>query len=466
MDSQQDDSTIYLTENKESPKLPESPEYLEILNQYYSLKKNYETKKQEKKMRILGNDNLSMKQKQDAYSKLKMNCINCGRRVGTIFKNDDGILYAICGDKTNPCILNIKINTGKFVELKELVDIFQVGVDESKEAIIIIKLNLLFGYSNEADTLKKFNYLKKELTDDLESLMEYKTKMINILDNLQNKGELAVEINRFNKKIELIKNTMDEFNETGKIQLIKDMIDVYQLELIPIINKIVNLKYKYFAMERIDEDHHLIKKIFTLQELLDPFVSTKVESFEMSSTKVKRIDDDDDDDIQVIKNIDRRDNDDFEWNDKGKEKETEKITSSKPVLKQEKKGNDNVIMFGEKEIVNKSAYDVNTNIIKNNPKISINESNNKQKYQQEMIYISPKNPNLVAIDKNTGKIYVVDFLSLTKKNEQSDKHSLSTNSSSTIPPPPLSSASSIASTSSIPSPPPSPPLSSSDISDI
>ena len=469
MDSQQNDSTISLTENKESPKSPESPEYLEILNQYYSLKKNYETKKQEKKMRILGNDNLSMKQKQDAYSKLKMNCINCGRRVGTIFKNDDGILYAICGDKTNPCILNIKINTGKFVELKELVDIFQVGVDESKEAIIIIKLNLLFGYSNEADTLKKFNYLKKELANDLESLMEYKTKLINILDNLQNKGELAVEINRFNKKIELIKNTMDEFNETGKIQLIKDMIDVYQLELIPIINKIVNLKYKYFAMERncIDDTDHLIKKVFTLQELLDPFSDPKVESFKISSTKVKRIDDDDDDDIQVNNsglNMDRRGNDDFEW--KETEKEKEKTTSSKKVLKQEKKGNDNVIMFGDKEIINKSAYDVNTNIIKNNPKISVDESNNKQKYQQEMIYISPKNPNLVAIDKNTGKIYVVDFLSLTKKNEQFDKDSLSTNSSSTIPPPPLSSASSIASTSSIPSPPPSPPLSSSDISDI
>ena len=457
MDSQQDDSIISLTENKE---------YLEKLNQYYSLKKNYETKKQEKKMRILRNDNLSMRQKQDAYSKLKMNCFNCGRRVGTIFKNEDGVLYAICGDKVNPCILDIKINTGKFVELKELVDIFQVGVDELKESIIIIKLNLLFGYSNEADTLKQFNNLKKELANDLESLMEYKTKMINILDNLHNKGELAVEINRFNKKIELIKNTMDEFNETGKIQLIKDMIDVYQLELIPIINKIVNLKYKYFAMEKIDEDHHLIKKTFTLQELLDPFSDPKIESFKINSTKVKRNDDDDDDDIQVNNsglNMNRRDNDDLEW--KETEKEKEKTTSSKPVLKQEKKGNDNVIMFGEKEIVNKSAYDVNTNIIKNNPKISINESNNKQIYQHEMIYISPEKPNLVAIDKNTGKIYVVDFPSLKNKNEQSGKDSLSSNSSSTIPTPPSSSASSIASTSTIPPPPSSSPL-SSDISDI
>ena len=78
---------------------------------------------------------------------------------------------------------------------------------------------------------------------------------------------------------------------------------------------------------------------------------------------------------------------------KKQKKKQKKTTSSKPVLKQ-KKGNDNVIMFGETEIINKSAYDVNTNIIKNNPKISINESNNKQKYQHEMIYISPKQPEL------------------------------------------------------------------------
>ena len=322
MDSQQDDSSISLTENKENK---ESREYLEILNQYYSLKKNYETKKQDKKNNILTDEHLSMKQKQEAYAKLKINCINCGRKVGTIFQNDDGVLTAICGDKINPCILNIKINTGKFIDLKELVDIFQVGVDELKDSIIIIKLNLLFGYSNEVDTLKQFNKLKKELADDLESLMEYKTKMINKLDNLQNKGKIADKISRFYQQIDLIKNTMDEFNETGKIQLIKDMITIYQTRLIPIINETIDLKYKYYAMERncIDNTDHLIKKVFTLQELLDPFSDPKVESFEISSTKIKRIDDDDDD-IQVSNsglNMDRRDNDDFEWNDNEKEKE-------------------------------------------------------------------------------------------------------------------------------------------------
>ena len=131
MDSQQDDSTISLTENKENK---ENKEYLEKLNQYYSLKKNYETKKQEKKMRILRNDNLSMRQKQEAYSKLKMNCFNCGRRVGTIFKNEDGVLYhqLIMGiyhgtrylindySKTNPYpaakAINTKRNSCDFLE--------------------------------------------------------------------------------------------------------------------------------------------------------------------------------------------------------------------------------------------------------------------------------------------------------------------------------------------------------------
>jgi len=41
----------------------ESPEYLEKLNQYYSIKHNYEVKKQEKINKIIKNPELSLKQK-------------------------------------------------------------------------------------------------------------------------------------------------------------------------------------------------------------------------------------------------------------------------------------------------------------------------------------------------------------------------------------------------------------------
>ena len=194
MTSQEDNITADSIDSIHYPNIvaqdKESPEYLEKLNQYYSIKHNYEVKKQEKINKIIKNSELSLKQKQEAYSKVKMNCVNCGRRVGTIFGNNDGVLSAICGDKTNPCTLNISINTGKFVQLQELMGAFQDGIDDSKTDIIMTKLDLLFGYENETMVLSTFKKIKKELLDDLESLMIYRTKFIEVIENLDNKPEI------------------------------------------------------------------------------------------------------------------------------------------------------------------------------------------------------------------------------------------------------------------------------------
>ena len=411
------DSIELTSDSTVVPQDKESPEYLEKLNQYYSIKHNYEVKKQEKINKIIKNPELSLKQKQEAYSKVKMNCMNCSRRVGSIFENNDGILSAICGDKTNPCILNIKINTGKFVPLHELISAFQSGVDDSKTDIIMTKLDLLFGYENESTVLNTFKKLKKELSDDLESLMEYRTKFIKVIENLDNKTQIKIDLDLYYDKIELIKNTVDEFNESGQINLIKDMIVVYQDELMPVIKDLNNLKYKYYAMEFNENDntHHLIRKRYTISQLLDTFVEPVVDTFEINKTgdNSEKVNTDE------LKNMGRRlQVDDFDWGDDEEESKQESKQESKETIPKIKRivnasdgqyGNKDIIMFGDKIIVNENNYDVNQGIIENNEKISIEASNNKEKYQQEMIYVAPSHPELVAIDKNTGEIFVVDL---------------------------------------------------------
>lgn len=420
----------------------ESPEYLEQLNQYYSMKYIYELKKQEKINNIIKNPEMSLKQKQDTYSKVKHNCVGCNRKVGTIFENNDGVLSAICGDKTSPCPLNISINTGKFVQLDELIDIFSKGVDSIKTDIIITKLDLLFGYENEQKVLFKFNKLKKELTNDLESLLFYRSKIIDITENLDNKNKIQVKIDMYYAKIELIKNTMDEFNETGEINLIKDMLVIYQNELMPIISELNNLKYKYYAMEissSNDDTHHLIKKQYTLSQLLTSFVDPVVNRFNIRDTETGDSD-------QLGKNI----VDDLEFDDEEEEdsspistpqdslaQDSSAVSSAvssieiKPQIKRIKPNEggeyryNDIIMFGDDIIINQSDFEVNQAIIENNDKISVMNSNNKEKYQQEMIYVSPSNPKLVAIDKNTGKIYVVDFTMSRPYNKENIKDDVS-----------------------------------------
>ena len=276
----------------------------EKLNEFYKLKYEYDKKVHSHINNIIKDKMLNMKQKQDKYRKMKVNCINCGRNVGTIFEHKDGILTSICGDKIAPCNLNIKINRGKYVSLEMLLDVFQTGVDDVKEKIITTKLDLLFGYEQESNTLKIFTALKEELTQDLESLMEYKTKFIEIVSNLDNKQILSTKMTMFYNKVSLIKSTVDEFNETGQIQLIKDMITLYDTELTPLLVDLRNLKYKYMAVEYdLETDtHKLVRNVFTLQDMTIPFEIPKVISFTVGDdntskpmTSVLREDDDNDD---------------------------------------------------------------------------------------------------------------------------------------------------------------------------
>ena len=266
-------------------------EFMEKLNEYYKLKNKYENKKQSQINTILKNDKLTMKQKQEKFRKLKTNCINCSRNVGTVFKSDSGILTAICGDNKSPCNLDIKLNRGKFLNLEEMIDVFQTGVNELKEEIITTKLDLLFGYEQEATTLTKFNKLKEEITQDLEAVMEYKTQFIEIVSNLDNKSELNTKMTIFYNKMTLIKSTIDEFNETSQIQLIKDMISTYQTELVPLLHELRELKYRYMAMEydRDTDTHTLVRKVFTLQDMTVPFDTPSVESFVLGKVRDEEV---------------------------------------------------------------------------------------------------------------------------------------------------------------------------------
>lgn len=251
----------------------------ERIKEFYRLKHVYESKIQSHKTSILKDEKLSLKAKQDKFRRLTVNCINCDRKVGTIFKIGGNHLTAICGDKTKPCDLDIRIHRGAYIPLEELMNVFQEGVDDLKEDIIAVKLDLLFGYEKEAVVLEKFNKMKDTLSGDLESLMDYKTKYIEKMYNLDNKDELDEKMRMFYNKISTIKSTVEEFNETGRIQLIKDMVSLYDTELLPLLEEVRGLKYKYISLAYNNGDINLVRKPVTLDEMMVAMETPKIESF-------------------------------------------------------------------------------------------------------------------------------------------------------------------------------------------
>ena len=97
--------------------------------------------------------------------------------------------------------------------------------------------------------------------------------------NLDNKADLDLKMRAFYNHVSTIKSTIEEFNETGKIQLIKDIIVVYDKEMTPLLEEIRNMKYKYISMEQQDDEIKLVRKVFTMHDMMYAMETQKVESF-------------------------------------------------------------------------------------------------------------------------------------------------------------------------------------------
>ena len=92
--------------------------YLEEVREFYILKKRYEKYKESIKNKIINSDN-SIQVKKQLLAKTKFKCINCKNEGGTIFKIDESSLKVFCGNKSNPCNINLNIKRKKFTNLKE-----------------------------------------------------------------------------------------------------------------------------------------------------------------------------------------------------------------------------------------------------------------------------------------------------------------------------------------------------------
>ena len=92
--------------------------------EYYQLKQKYETKLDRQRHQILKNSSLTLRQKKRKYQEIQKNCVNCGKKGGTLFKTEGDLLIATC-NSTIPCNLNIKINRGIYKNLydqKQILD--------------------------------------------------------------------------------------------------------------------------------------------------------------------------------------------------------------------------------------------------------------------------------------------------------------------------------------------------------
>ena len=249
------------------------------MNEYYNLKSQYESNINKLKIKIINNKELSNREKQREYKKLKPKCINCKRPVGTIFscfydeKEDGRRLKTICGDKTKPCDLNIEMNLGKIIRLEDFLEMDEKDISQLKLEIIKDKNDLIFGYITTEEALEKFEQSKEKLNEYVSSYELTLEKYMLITNNKEKIQEL--------KKLELeiqsnISYIKDALKKESTKQSVHDVILFQIEEMMPKINKRENIMYPYNAVECDDYECKLMQKKITIEQLENNFAENEV----------------------------------------------------------------------------------------------------------------------------------------------------------------------------------------------
>jgi len=245
---------------------------MEIFNEYYQLKSEYEEMEQERIHKIRNNRKLSKLEKRARFKKSKPLCIRCKQEGGTIFKvnfNADELyreLTARCGNVEDPCDLYLFVTCGSYTLLDQSIRLFEQDIEKIKRRIVILKNKTLFGY--KGDSTDEFDALKTELNSSTELLES------NIRD-------IFVDDEPLNKLLEENFKLIDNIKELIKDGEFDDAVSAYIDQLLANVKTLRETKYKQNLVLQTGEDS------FQLVQLPTTIASLEKELEEPTMTRTR-----------------------------------------------------------------------------------------------------------------------------------------------------------------------------------
>jgi len=237
----------------------------EALNKYFKLKAKYEKGRLQRKRdiyKIAKDQGLGKKAIESKLRALKIKCINCGNPgnpEGTIFKIEDRKYTAVCGS-SNPCNLNIRIFAGIFSDLYLFLTSFKDIIEDAKSDTIQKKLDSLFNYTTEQESIHQFkkiikdysedNIIFKELQEKYEEVYENKERLEKIREKEQSIEELKARINDWLK----------EYGVSGNNSILTHAMESYSKDLLPEIHNLRYLMNEINEMDILEDKRILFQK--------------------------------------------------------------------------------------------------------------------------------------------------------------------------------------------------------------
>lgn len=249
-------------------------DYVDALNEYYAYKHQYDTKFDEDKSAVKNTDGLTMSQKRAKIMRIKRNrkCVACGQSGGTHFTNEDGVLRAACGNRSQPCSLRIEIVKGKFMSLEQLAESSLRTADILKDQIIKTKLDLLFNYSTEEAALRQFEKDRAALDQALGLYGGFRQKYLDVVRNAERREEADALTAKFYAAVQDLKDVLQKTpGGENDASFVRDAVALYVGTIEPLNQQLMETKYVYSAVERDpslgDDAFRLVQKPYTLEQL-------------------------------------------------------------------------------------------------------------------------------------------------------------------------------------------------------
>jgi len=250
-------------------------DYVDALNEYYRYKHDYDERYEEQKNAIKESGTMTMQQKRAKIMQLKRNrkCVSCGQTGGTHFTNEDGVLRAQCGNRTQPCSLRIEIIKGKFMNLEDLANASLENAEVLKDNIIKTKLDLLFNYTTEEEALRQFETDRAALNQALDLYGGFRKKYLDVVRNQERREEVDALVSKFYEAVQEFKEIVRRGSESGgqESAFVKDAVALYVAKIVPLNEKIMDKMYVYSAIERDAslgaDKFRLVQKPYTLEQL-------------------------------------------------------------------------------------------------------------------------------------------------------------------------------------------------------
>lgn len=167
--------------------------------------------------------------------------------------------------------LKKKIDTmkkpNKMYNLEELLGTQFAKIEDLKDEIIKLKLDLLFSYKTEDDVLKDITSKIQDFNLQLKMYKEYEVKINDIKNKNQSNGvlQLQIDIKTF---IEEIKTLFENMNMKEAIQVYAESLQFGMPNTTT--TKLMNVKYAHCEMYKMDDDDeesYLIQLPHTMNQM-------------------------------------------------------------------------------------------------------------------------------------------------------------------------------------------------------